>query len=221
MSNDYNEPETLKTLSTDYTIESIKGTSDSLAYGLYCKLNDYEYHYNLVQNKYKTLASTWFFSSFIGIGYLISGHEVGIPVNVLIGIIILCLLASEGIFLLWFLDTGVYHKLIGAIFAEHIKLEENHPFLGSAHKNMLKLQYQKKRHPIFSHGIYYSSFIIFLLIISALSACMYFYKIGENYLFLVMLLFSIAAALFIYINKRHMRLYNDSYVLRKKRNKKK
>jgi len=102
----------------------VLGSEESINYGLYSKLNSYEYHYNSIKVRYKLLSLTWLIAAFIGYGYLISGEEVGLPFSSFAGIAILSLLASVGIGLLCFLDIGIYHRFIEAIYNEHIRLEK-------------------------------------------------------------------------------------------------
>jgi hypothetical protein len=180
---DFNESESFETDSdaeTDYTPEAIHDTTKSLMYGIYTKLIAYENHYNNIQNKYKSLASTWMVATFIGIGYLLSGIEVSIPFNTYIAIMFLCLLSAEGILLLWFLDAGVYFRLIEAIFVETYFLEKKYPFLGEYHHNILKL-HQEGTDPLRFQGFYYFSFIVFLLGIAIVCLNSYLFSFDKIY----------------------------------------
>lgn len=186
---------------TDYVVHSITAADEDIAYGLYTKLIGYENHYNLLQNRYKNLALTWLLSTFIAIGYLISGQEEGLPLNILLAIMILGFLASIGIFLLWFLDTGVYHKLIESIFHEILILEEKYPIVGKYHHNILKL-HEAESDPQKFHGLYYSYSIFSLLIISTICLAAYLYQVNVFLLLIILGLLIIASVIFVIIHRK-------------------
>ncbi|MBS0605288.1 MAG: hypothetical protein JSS60_09695 [Verrucomicrobia bacterium] len=192
---------------TNYNIDNISADDENLAYGLYVKMNSYEHHFNFVQNRYKTLANTWMLMTFLAMGYLLSGVEVGIPFSTYIGVMILCLLSSTGIFLLWYLDLGIHHKLLEAVFKESLALEQKYPFLGQSHANMMHLIYQGKKVPTFIHGLFYSSFIVFLLVIAMLSISMYIFKISRMYALIVGVLFLLSFIIFRVMNKKAKQHY--------------
>ena len=74
---------------SDYIIDSIENNEKSIAYGLYCKIRSYHYHYNSVKLKYKLLSSTWFLATFVAFGYLVSGKEAALLVSRFLGVTIL------------------------------------------------------------------------------------------------------------------------------------
>lgn len=191
----------------DHNIDRIYPNKKSIAYGLYFKLISYENHYNLIQTKYKALATTWMLAAFIGIGYLLGGKETGIPFNILISTMLICLLAAEGIILVWFLDAGVYYRLIEAIFAEAIKLETRFKFLGKNHQNLLRL-HNSHRDPLKFMTMFYSSFVFFLLLIALISIALYVYSINILYLY-VLAFFLFASSLIFWalynIKRKHRR----------------
>lgn len=181
--------------------ELMKDDEESLAFALYNDLVQYENHYNILQNKYKGLATTWLIATFIGIGYILSGYEVGLSVNIFLALMLLCLLSSLGIFLLWFVDIGVYYKFIESIFLEALKLEKKYPVLGSSHQNILKL-HEIAHDPVMFQGIFYSSFMIFLLSMAFLSLSIYLYQINLWFFIIVLFFMSIGWILFILIHSR-------------------
>lgn len=192
---------------SDYIIDPVSGNLKSIAFGLFNKMIGYEHHYNTIQNRYKTLAATWMLMTFLGIGYFLSGFEVGIPFNSLIGVMILCLLSSTGIFLLWYLDSGIYHKLLEAVFMETFSLEKKFLFLGKSHENMMNLIYQGKKIPVFFHGLFYSSFIVFLIIIAMISVCIYLFGISKMYAVVVGFLFILSLLIFRVLHKKATQYY--------------
>jgi hypothetical protein len=151
---------------TNYIIDPISNKKEELIYGLYSKLETYLHHYNNMQNKCKKIAFTWVLATFIGISYVISGKEKGLPINPFLTISLLCFLSSLGIIFIWFLDTGIYQKLLRAIFIENEILEKKHAFLGKNYSSMYKLLH-RKGDPVISHGTFYSTFIIILLLLAS------------------------------------------------------
>lgn len=163
---------------TDFEIEEVKSDPESLAYGLYSALVSYEDHYNNLQNRYKSLAITWTLATFIGIGYLVSGYEKALHINILLIVLFLSVLAAQGIFLLWFLDAGTYESLIFSIWKEIYKLEETYPSLGRSH-HLVKLLFKGVKKPRLFHGVFYAYFVFFLLITGIISLGVYLYSINH------------------------------------------
>lgn len=163
---------------TDYIIDPISGKEASVAYGLYKKMNLYQYHYNSVKVKYKILAVTWFFASFLGISYIVLGKEVLLPFNELLAIALLGFFSSIGIFLLCFFDVTVYHRLGESIFAACANFEARYPDLGKSHNNMAKLLVRGRVSPVIFDGIFYCSLTFVLLLLADI--CLFFYLIGIN-----------------------------------------
>lgn len=186
---------------------SIKEDEKSIAFAIYSELIAYENHYNLLQNKYKGLASTWIVATFVGIGYVLSGYEVGFSLDIFLTIMFLTMLSGLGIYLIWFLDAGVYYKFIESIFIEVIKLEDKYPFLGKSHHNIIKLHdYEIDPHTF--HGVFYTSFILFLLTTAGICLSIYLYKISIIYFSLVLFLLLVGWIIFIILHKRAL-LLND------------
>ena len=188
--NDFEDIELTEDSESDYIIDPITGKETSLAYGLYRKLIDYEYHYNNVQTKYKSLALSWFLATCLGIGYLLSGFETKLPFDFLLAIFMLCLFSAEGIYLLGFLDIAVYQVILTSVFVESLKIESHYPSVGYARHNILRVFGNKKRpskkrkDPVIFHSLYYASFIVFLLIASATSIFLFLYKLSTTYAFI-------------------------------------
>ncbi|MBU0680571.1 MAG: hypothetical protein KKD73_04025 [Proteobacteria bacterium] len=89
-----------------------------------------ERHFNDLQSRYRTLASTWILAAFSAIGFLIAQEKtvfLASPTLFIVSGIGVAL--SIGIILLWNLDIMVYHQLLAACFREGLLLEEKHPWL--------------------------------------------------------------------------------------------
>ncbi len=160
--------------------ESVPTSFRTLTASIYYNLVSYENHYNMIQNKYKALATTWIVATFLGIGYLLTGMEVALPVNVLLAILFLCLLSAEGVSLLWFLDVGVYYKLIESIFQQTLLMEKKYKYLGRSHHNIIKL-HEERHDPMKFLSMFYSSIILFLILIASICLSFYLYKTGSVY----------------------------------------
>lgn len=185
---------------SDYIIDPICGKDRSISYGLYKKMNLYQYHYNAVKVKYKRLAVTWFFAAFIGIGYILLGKEKALPFNDLIAISSLGLFASIGIFLLCFFDVNIYHRLGESIFAACANFESKNPSLGRAHINMAKLLVKRQISPVLFDGIFYCSLTFVLLLISDISLFFHLLKTNKTlaiFVFSIALIFIISLDVFL------------------------
>lgn len=151
---------------TDYTIDPIENNDKSIAYGLYTKIESYQSHYNIVKTKYKLLGSTWLLATFIGIGYLLAGKEMGLPISELSAISLLCLLSSAGLSLIYFLDISVYHRLLEALYRGALELENKNPFLARTNNSMKPILFKGNAGPEVLDGLFYAYFIFILLLIS-------------------------------------------------------
>lgn len=172
---------TTKDPDTDYVPDEIKDLTESLVYGLYTKLRNYQYHYNLIKVKYKVLSFSWLFATFIGFGYLFSGKEGALPfgLNYLVVVSLLSVLASVGLLLLCFLDVAVYHRLIEVIFRGCLYLENKHSYLMQTHHMMAKfLNKGRVVTPVFYDGLFYIGFTTILLIIADTCLMTHFVSLG-------------------------------------------
>ncbi|MBN2479713.1 MAG: hypothetical protein JXA94_05750 [Parachlamydiales bacterium] len=174
---------------TDHEIEKVTSDPESIAYGLFSTLSNYQDHYNNIQKKYKALTITWVIATFIGLGYLISGYEEALHGNVMLLITFFSFLAAAGVSLLRFLDTGVYQALIRSIFKELLILEKKYPIIGSSHQNMINLFKNKKKKTELLHGVFYAYFILFFLLIGIV--CLSIYLFSINTLLAIIVLASI------------------------------
>jgi hypothetical protein len=95
---------------------------------LYVELNEREQHFNDLQNRYRTLASTWLLATFAGIGFALSSTlAVSFPTDILVAGIAVA--GALGIVLIWILDVLVYHQLLLAGYSVGNQLEEIYSWL--------------------------------------------------------------------------------------------
>lgn len=203
--NDVEEPK--ENSKTDYIIDPINPSDDSIAFGLHSKLTSYENHYNIIQNKYKGLAVTWFLATFLAIGYVLSGFEENLPISMVLIISFLCMIAAIGIFLLWYIDSGIYFRMIEAIFNEIILIEDSFPVTGQSHHNMIKL-HGLEHEPERFQGIFYSYIIFSFLAIASSSFGLYLYIINKWLVMIVIAIF-LVAFVFFYLSHVHPLIFNE------------
>ena len=158
---------------TDVDVEHIDADPKILAYGLHTKLRFYAYHYNLAKLKCKLISVTWLMASFIGFGYLLSGQESNLPVDLLVVMALLSVFASTGVLLLFFLDVAVYHRLLGAIVAGQIDIENKFPEVGRTLLISGNLLIKGKMDAVIYDALFYISFLITLLVVAGLALTEY------------------------------------------------
>ena len=107
---------------------------------VYNHIGEEERHFNGLELEYRKLASHWLLASLGAIGFLLSKKE-DVPINIWALVIGICLAASVGILVIWFLDMKVYHELLHAAFREGVRLEREFPqLLPQIRNNMVKSQ---------------------------------------------------------------------------------
>lgn len=107
---------------------------------IYNHIGEEERHFNSLELEYRKLASQWLLVSLGAIGFILSKKEV-VPVDIWLLVIGICLAATVGIMVLWFLDMKVYHELLHAAFREGVQLERDYPqYLPQIRNNMVKSQ---------------------------------------------------------------------------------
>lgn len=115
---------------------------------IYNHIGKEERHFNGLELEYRKLASHWLLVTLGAIGFVLSKKEV-VPVSIWALVIGICIAASVGILVIWFLDMKVYHELLHAAFREGVRLEREFPqLLPQIRNNMVKLHpfHQHKRH---------------------------------------------------------------------------
>ena len=163
---------------------------------IYNHIGEEERHFNSLELEYRKLASHWLLVSLGAIGFVLSKKEV-VPINIWILVIGICLAASVGILVIWFLDMKVYHELLHAAFREGVKLEREFPeLLPQIRNNMVKSQLGGDI--IKRVMLYYFFSILLLAIIANISVWMFSsgnfgWCIGVNVIsmFLVVLIFKV------------------------------
>ncbi len=168
---------------SDYIVDPITNEDESILYGIYSKIEAYRFYLNDVQFKYKKLASTWLFATFLGIGYILSGYEADIPLHPLLCISFVSIFSSIGLVLLWFLDVGIYQRIIDVLFGENLKLENKYNFLGNSTRFITEL-FDHVDEPCVHHENFYSLFLIVLLSIIGISLAKYFYPSHQVYMYI-------------------------------------
>jgi hypothetical protein len=166
----------------DYQAFEVDGEQKSLVFGLYAQLKAHKDHFSNMQNRYRSLASTWILAAFVGIGYLFSRHKIDLPFNTSIAVVILCVLATIGISLLWHLDIVVYQKLWFGTIIEMSRLEKKNKWLLKVNNEILK-SHASKEYRFFQSYFYIGCNMILLVMACAISAIMgypNFYILGAS-----------------------------------------
>lgn len=120
------------------SIESMNDENSRIVLELFIELGNSERHFNELESRYRSLASTWLLATFAGIGFVIS-EPIDISFDRLLAITGIGIAGSIGIMFLWNLDLMVYHKLLNAVFIEGLKLEEKYEWLPAVRTNMRNL----------------------------------------------------------------------------------
>ena len=107
---------------------------------IYNHIGEEERHFNGIELEYRKLASHWLLATLGAIGFLLSKKE-DLPINIWALVIGICIVASVGILVIWFLDMKVYHELLHSAFREGVRLErEFSQLLPQIRNNMVKSQ---------------------------------------------------------------------------------
>ena len=104
-------------------------------WGIVKALDDREKHFNDLQVRYRTLASTWLLAAFAGIGFVLFSEKGQPPFPREMLSIGICIAGAFGIFLLWLFDVLVYHDLLVAGYAVGRQLEDSFPWLPPVRSN--------------------------------------------------------------------------------------
>ncbi len=97
-------------------------------------LDEREKHFNDLQARYRTLASTWLLATFAGIGFMFS-DKVEPPIPREIVSVMIAVAGAIGISLLWLIDVLIYHDLLIAGYAVGKQLEDLYPWLPPVRSN--------------------------------------------------------------------------------------
>jgi len=138
---------------------------------IYNHIGEEERHFNNLELEYRKLTSHWLLVSLGAIGFVLTKQEL-VPINIWVLVIGICIAASLGIVVIWFLDMKVYHELLHAAFKEGVQLEKDYPqFLPQIRNNMIKSQLGGDI--IKRVMLYYFFSILLLIAIANISIWMY------------------------------------------------
>lgn len=138
---------------------------------IYNHIGEEERHFNGLELEYRKLASHWLLVTLGAIGFILSKKEV-VPVNIWALVIGICIAASVGILVIWFLDMKVYHELLHAAFREGVRLEREFPQLLPQIRNSM-VKSQLGGDIIKRVMLYYFFSILLLAIIANISVWMF------------------------------------------------
>ncbi len=148
-------------------------------------LEDREKHFNELQSRYRTLASTWLLAAFAGIGFVFS-TSLTTPVSTEVVAAAMALAGATGIMLLWVLDVVVYHDLLIAGYVAGQHLENLFQWLPPVRTNFAKLAQEPVRWYI---AAFYMSGISILCFIAAVSC--WFWQGGYSGFLAAIVLFAL------------------------------
>lgn len=124
--------------SSRFIVDPIKGTENSIYLGLYSKAFSYTKHYNLLKMKYKFVLIGWILATFLAFSYVLSGREIGAPIDKMLSIALVAIFSSRGVLLILLLDAEIYHRLLNSSFSANLQMEMNGNSRSKIHKNMMK-----------------------------------------------------------------------------------
>lgn len=149
-----------------------KGLSFEQLMVIYNHIGEEERHFNSLELEYRKLTSHWLLAALGAIGFILSKEDL-VPVNIWVMVIGICIAASLGILVIWFLDMKVYHELLHAAFREGVRLEREFPeVLPQIRNNMVKSQ--QGGDIIKRVMLYYFFSILLLIVIANISVWMLF-----------------------------------------------
>jgi hypothetical protein len=99
-----------------------------------------ERHFNELESRYRTLASTWLLAAFGGAGFVVSSNSLALPFDRALIVAALGLAAVVGVVMLWLVDLLVYHQLLDACFNEACALESTFPWLPPVRQRQIASQ---------------------------------------------------------------------------------
>jgi hypothetical protein len=106
---------------------------------IFTEIGVLERHFNELESRYRSLASSWLLATFVGIGFVVAQPTIELPIERLLVVTIIAVAGTIGITLLWNADLMVYHKLLDAAFIEGLNIEHTYTWLPQIRRNMMKL----------------------------------------------------------------------------------
>lgn len=122
-----------------FIVDPLNGSERSINYGLYAKSFSYTKHYNILKIRYKIALLGWVLATFVAFSYVLSGKEIGAPMDRMISIALVAIFSSRGVLLIMLLDAEIYHRLLNASFLANLEMEIKGISKLRIHKNMMKL----------------------------------------------------------------------------------
>lgn len=124
--------------SSRFIVDPINGTEKSINLGIYAKAFSYTKHYNILKMKYKFLLIGWILATFLAFSYVLSGKEIGAPIDKMISLALVAIFSSRGVLLILLLDAEIYHRLLNSSFSANLEMEMKGISKAKIHKNMMK-----------------------------------------------------------------------------------
>ena len=124
--------------SAKFIVDPINGSKNSIDLGLYSKSFSYTKHYNNLKMKYKFVLIGWVLATFLAFSYVLSGKEIGAPIDKMISLALVAVFSSRGVLLMLLLDAEIYHRLLNSSFSANLEMEMKGISKSRIHKNMMK-----------------------------------------------------------------------------------
>lgn len=124
--------------SSRFIVDPINGSEKSINLGLYSKAFSYTKHYNTLKMKYKFVLIGWVLATFLAFSYVLSGKEIGAPIDKMISLALVAIFSSRGVLLILLLDAEIYHRLLNSSFSANLEMEMKGISKSKIHKNMMK-----------------------------------------------------------------------------------
>ncbi len=129
----FESPESSKSISGP-----MDGSDNSINLGIYSKSFSYTKHYNFLKMKYKLVLITWVLATFVAFSYVLSGKEIGAPIDKMISLALVAIFSSRGVLLILLLDAEIYHRLLNSSFSANLEMEMKGLSKAKIHQNMMK-----------------------------------------------------------------------------------
>lgn len=200
--------------SSKFIVDPLNGSEKSINCGLYSKAFSYTKHYNTLKMKYKIALLGWVLATFVAFSYVLSGKEIGAPIDRMISIALVAIFSSRGVLLILLLDTEIYHRLLNSSFLANLEMEVKGISTSRIHKNMMKLlmpqlilkphkegkkslfftfktfwtfteEKRQRLDPVFYDGLFYCGSCFCLWVVAGIAISTYFYY--HNYIMIAII----------------------------------
>lgn len=165
---------------------------------IYQEIGRFELHFNDLESRYRTIASTWILGAFAAMGFAWSA-DLGVPEDKYLIVAVIGLCVCLGLGLLVMLDLSVYHCLLDAAFIEGKELEEKYDWLPQIRTNMADSQGDKG--VIWKAKLFYkmSTGIMAVISIAAMFVWVNNSNFNEYHITCIILIYMIVIGLTIYM----------------------